>query len=270
LLDAPGINVNQAESTSGTTPLHMAACQGHDACVRLLLGAPGINVNQPESTNGRTSLYMVASWGHETCVRLLLDAPGINVNQPESTNGMTPLYMASLKGHETCVRLLLDAPGIDVNQADSTHARTPLHTAALNGNESCVEILLAAPGIDVNCVSLKGQNVLVCAFSHVMISLRQVGSGDTTRILVRLLASRQVSSQALSCAISFLHSHWLTNTQVAEVEDSGQALTKAQEATRLLLPVLRAQSTGERRWCGWCWALTPDFHLFSRHLVHIG
>ena len=94
-----------------------------------------------------------------------------------------------------------------------------------------------------------------------MNSLRLVGSGDTTRILVRLLASRKVSSQALACAISFLQQAWLTNTQVAEIEDSGQALTKEQEVTRLLLPVLRAQSTGERRWCGWCWALTPDRNL---------
>jgi hypothetical protein len=138
---------------------------------------------------------------------------------------------------------------------------TPLHTAALNGKESCVEMLLAAPAIDVNSVSPEGQNVLVFAFSHVMNSLRQVGSGDTTRILVRLLASRQVSSQSLTSAILLLQGHWLTNTQVAEVEDSGQALTEVQEATRLLLPVLRAQSTGERRWCGWCWALTPDRNL---------
>ena len=94
-----------------------------------------------------------------------------------------------------------------------------------------------------------------------MTSLRQVGSGDTTRILVRLLASRKVSSQALACAISYLQGHWLTNTQVAEIEDSGQALSRPQEVTRLLLPVLRAQSTGERRWCGWCWALTPDRNL---------
>ena len=61
-----------------------------------------------------------------------------------------------------------------------------------------------------------------------MNSLRRVGSGDSTRILVRLLASRNVSSQALACAISYLQMHWLTNPQVAEIDDSGQALTKYQ------------------------------------------
>ena len=103
-----------------------------------------------------------------------------------------------------------------------------------------------------------GSNVLTSATTHVTNSLRQVGSGDTTRILVRLLASRKVSSEALACAISVTQHFWLTNTQVAEIEDSGQALTKQQEATRLLLPVLQAQAMGERRWCGWCLALTPD------------
>ena len=39
--------------------------------------------------------------------------------------------------------------------------------------------------------------------------------------------------------------------QVAEIEDSGQALTKEEDSVRLLLPVLRAQSTGERQWWGW-------------------
>ena len=39
-----------------------------------------------------------------------------------------------------------------------------------------------------------GSGVLVYAFNHVMTSLRQVGSGDSTRILARLQASGQASS----------------------------------------------------------------------------
>ena len=34
---------------------------------------------------------------------------------------------------------------------------------------------------------------------------------------------------------------------MAEIEDCGQTLTKEQESVRLLLPVLRAQSSGECR-----------------------
>ena len=228
--------------------------------IAALIARVGFDVHRTLCSSGLPPLAHAAFEGHEASVRMLLvDVPGINVNQ-EARDGTTPLYAAAGQGHETCLQLLLDAPGINVNQPDSTAGvgLTPLNAAALRGHESCVEILLAVPGIDVNSVSQGGQNVLVCAIGHVMNSLRQVGAGDTTRILVRLMASRQVSSEALACAISYLQGFWLTNTQVAEIEDSGQFLTGAQEGTRLLLPVLRAQSTGERRWCGWCWALTPQ------------
>ena len=45
------------------------------------------------------------------------------------------------------------------------------------------------------------------------------------------------------------------------MEESGQALAEEQESMRLLLPALRAQSLGKRRWCGHCWKLTPDRNL---------
>jgi len=94
-----------------------------------------------------------------------------------------------------------------------------------------------------------------------MKSLRQLGSEDTGRGLVQLLASRQVTDRVLEQTISFLRQFWLSNTQVIEMEASGQCLNPQQESVRLLLPVLRAQSLGERRWCGHCWKLTPDRNL---------
>ena len=102
---------------------------------------------------------------------------------------------------------------------------------------------------------------MAAAAYHVMDSLRQLGSEDTARVLVQLLASRQVTDQVLEQTISFLKRFWLSNTQVIEMEANGQSLHPQQEAVRLLLPVLRAQSLGERRWCGHCWKLTPDRNL---------
>ena len=89
-------------------------------------------------------------------------------------------------------------------------------------------------------------------------SLRQLGSEDATRGLVQLLATRQVTDRVLEQTMSFLRRFWLSNTQVIEMEASGQCLSQGQEAVRLLLPVLQAQSLGERRWCGHCWKLTLD------------
>ena len=127
------------------------------------------------------------------------------------------------------------------------HGSTPLHDAVLTGHESCVEILLTAPDIDVNQVANNGGSVLVCPSDHVINSCRQVGMENTTCILVRLLGSRRVGSQVLTCPISLMQEFWLSNTQVAEIEDSRQVLPqKQEELTRLLLPVLWTQSTGER------------------------
>ena len=72
----------------------------------------------------------------------------------------------------------------------SDYGITPLGAAATNGHDSCVELLLAAPGIHVNHVNDSGENALLGACSHVMDSLRQVGSGDSTRTFVRLLWPR--------------------------------------------------------------------------------
>ena len=134
------------------------------------------------------------------------------------------------QGHEACIRLLLAAPGIDVNRPDSTHGQTSLYMAAWEGHEACIRLLLAAPGIDVNCVTKNGESMLAAACAHVMESLRQLGSEDTTRGLVQLLASRQVTDQVLEQTISFLRRFWLSNTRVIEMEASGQCLNAGQEA----------------------------------------
>ena len=257
-----GYDVNQTTVlSSGLSSLVHAVFKNHVPSVRLLLAVPGIDVNRPDSTHGMTPLHAAVHRGHETCTRVLLTAPGIDVNRPDSTQGQTPLYCAADMGHDACIRLLLAAPGIDVNRPDSTDGETPMYVASRLGREACTRLLLAAPGIDVNCVTNQGESILTGACGHVMESLRQLGSEDATRGLVQLLASRQVTDRVLEQTSSFLRQFWLSNTQVIEMEASGQCLDPAQESVRLLLPVLRAQSLGERRWCGHCWKLTPDRNL---------
>ena len=86
--------------------------------VKLLL-APGVeaDLNQATTDDGRTPLYVAAENGHDAVVKLLL-APGVglkleaNPNQAETKYGCTPLYMAAENGHEAVVKLLL-AGGAD-------------------------------------------------------------------------------------------------------------------------------------------------------------
>ncbi|XP_070782893.1 caskin-2-like [Enoplosus armatus] len=65
-----------------TTPLHLAARNGHKDTIKLLLKA-GIDINR--ATKAGTSLHEAALYGKTEVVRLLLDA-GINVNMRNTYN----------------------------------------------------------------------------------------------------------------------------------------------------------------------------------------
>ncbi|XP_056152805.1 caskin-2-like [Lampris incognitus] len=68
--------------SSSTTPLHLAARNGHRDIIRLLLKA-GIDINRV--TKAGTSLHEAALYGKTEVVRLLLDA-GINANMRNTYN----------------------------------------------------------------------------------------------------------------------------------------------------------------------------------------
>lgn len=64
----------------GTTPLHLAALQGHPPMIVLLL-ANGASVNA-EDVDGQTPLFVAAAAGHADAVQALLDAranPGTSI-----------------------------------------------------------------------------------------------------------------------------------------------------------------------------------------------
>ncbi|XP_041830483.1 caskin-2-like isoform X2 [Melanotaenia boesemani] len=73
---------NDGLNSPPTTPLHLAARNGHKDVIRLLLKA-GIDINR--STKAGTSLHEAALYGKTEVVRLLLDA-GINVNMRNTYN----------------------------------------------------------------------------------------------------------------------------------------------------------------------------------------
>ncbi|XP_047194296.1 caskin-2 isoform X3 [Hippoglossus stenolepis] len=80
LLEGDG-GLDSLDSPS-TTPLHLAARNGHKDIIKLLLKA-GIDINR--STKAGTSLHEASLYGKTEVVRLLLDA-GINVNMRNTYN----------------------------------------------------------------------------------------------------------------------------------------------------------------------------------------
>lgn len=73
---------HESADSPSTTPLHLAARNGHKDIIKLLLKA-GIDINR--TTKAGTSLHEAALYGKTEVVRLLLDA-GINVNMRNTYN----------------------------------------------------------------------------------------------------------------------------------------------------------------------------------------
>lgn len=99
-------DLNKATNT-GWTPLLGAAYGGHLAVVRALLAAPTIEVNNAHSTDGATPLFLASKYGHADVVKEL-SAQSAEVDKTDN-NGCTPLLVASQNGHLEAVQALLQA-----------------------------------------------------------------------------------------------------------------------------------------------------------------
>ncbi|KAK3984017.1 ankyrin repeat-containing domain protein [Cladorrhinum sp. PSN332] len=118
----------------GSTPLSLAAGNGHEAVVKLLV-EKGASIDSNE--NARTPLSWAAGRGHEAVVELLMEK-GASMDSNE--DGSTPLSLAAQNGHETVVKLLVER-GADIESKDK-NGETPLLWAAKNGHEGVVKLLI--------------------------------------------------------------------------------------------------------------------------------
>jgi len=127
---------------SGRTPLSLAAGNGHEGIVRILLGREDVNPETLDTEYGQTPLSWAAKDGRERVVKLLLERKDVNPNSP-SKSGRTPLSWAAENGREGVVKLLLGRGDVDVNRDSSSEpGLTPLWWAARNGHEGIVKLLL--------------------------------------------------------------------------------------------------------------------------------
>jgi hypothetical protein len=97
----------------GVTPVWIAASNGHQKVVRVLLQSRQVDVNIP-SIAGRPPIFWAAAKGHTGVVRLLLRA-GANPRVTD-TKGDSPYNMARKRGHWDTAELLEEHLDTDVPQ----------------------------------------------------------------------------------------------------------------------------------------------------------
>jgi ankyrin repeat protein len=134
----------RATNAEGQTALHLAAFNGHDACVALLLSKDSTKkfVDAVDEQKGkkrvgrRTALWSASSAGHAGVIKRLL-AAGADIEH-RAANHLRPIDEACRRGASAAVLPLLEAGArLDMGWLNFT----PLHHAARGGHSACFHAL---------------------------------------------------------------------------------------------------------------------------------
>lgn len=133
----------------------VAAEDGHEAILRLLLQQHDTTAAASGNSIGSWPLLKAAKNGHEPIIRLLLArdnaAAAANDESAQSriATNQKALAQAAFFGHTTVVKLLLDQDGVSADLPNS-RGHTPLTQAAMGGHEAVVRLLLARDDVSAN------------------------------------------------------------------------------------------------------------------------
>ena len=144
---------------NGESPLTLAAQEGHEAIVEVLV-TNGADVNKLDR-NGRGALHLATHLNDEQTVDILLksNADPCKLDEYHST---TPLHIACERGFHRIAERLLEA-GANVN--DCGAGLPPLIFAITNRHQQCLEVLLKHKA-DVNVTDSRGNTALHIAVSN--------------------------------------------------------------------------------------------------------
>ena len=156
------LNYHTYENGQCTTPLIIAANNGHEEAVQALLNIFGADIEQTgtvifekETIKGATALWCAASAGYFNLVKLLVES-GAEVNHATASNS-NPLRPACFDGRLDIVEYLVDH-GADMDMPNKDKF-TCLMTACYQRHTCIIEFLIKE-GADLNCTDKWGSTTL--------------------------------------------------------------------------------------------------------------